>query len=146
LWEEKEKLFPNELLHRVEKDIFLHTMDQLWKDHLHTLDYLRTGINLRAYAQRNPLNEYKQEAFDLFTTMLDKVKESIISILSHMNLNPTNETAQQVPLKNSVLEDINNNRLMTDEELELMRMVPRNGPCPCGSGKKYKQCHGKLAE
>lgn len=146
LWAEKEKLFPNELLHRVEKDIFLHTMDQLWKDHLHTLDYLRTGINLRAYAQRNPLNEYKQEAFDLFTTMLDKVKESIISILSHMNLNPTNENAQNVPLKNSVLEDINNNRLMTDEELELMRMVPRNGPCPCGSGKKYKQCHGKLAE
>lgn len=145
-WAEKEKLFPIELLHRVEKDIFLHTIDQLWKDHLHTLDYLRTGINLRAYAQRNPLNEYKQEAFDLFTHMLDKVKETIISILSHMNLNPTNEVAQKVPLKNSGLEDVNNNRLMTEEELELMRMVPRNGPCPCGSGKKYKQCHGKLAE
>lgn len=145
-WEEKEKHFPAELLHKVEKDIFLHTMDQLWKDHLHTLDYLRTGINLRAYAQRNPLNEYKQEAFDLFTTMLDKVKETIISILSHMNLNNDSATSQKVPLKNPILEDANNNRLMTDEELELLRMVPRNGPCPCGSGKKYKQCHGKLAE
>lgn len=145
-WEEKEKQFPNDLLQRVEKDIFLHTIDQLWKDHLHTLDYLRTGINLRAYAQRNPLNEYKQEAFDLFTAMLDRLKENIISILSHMNLNSNNEAAQTVPLKNSVLEDANNNRLMTDEELELMRMIPRNGPCPCGSGKKYKQCHGKLAE
>lgn len=145
-WEEKSKHFPGELLHKVEKDIFLHTMDQLWKDHLHTLDYLRTGINLRAYAQRNPLNEYKQEAFDLFTTMLDKVKETIITILSHMNLSNNNEQAQQVPLKNAVLEDANNNRLMTDEELELLRMVPRNGPCPCGSGLKFKQCHGKLAE
>ncbi|QOL19360.1 preprotein translocase subunit SecA [Candidatus Bodocaedibacter vickermanii] len=143
-WVEKEKNFPGELLHRVEKDIFLHSMDQLWKDHLHTLDYLRTGINLRAYAQRNPLNEYKQEAFDLFTTMLDKVKETIVSILSHMNLNSKDEDAQKVPLKNTVLEDANNNRLMTDDELELMRMVPRNGPCPCGSGKRYKECHGKL--
>lgn len=145
-WSEKEKTFPGELLVRVEKDIFLHSLDQLWKDHLHTLDYLRTGINLRAYAQRNPLNEYKQEAFDLFTTMLDKVKETIISILSHMNLDAKNETSQKVPLHNTILEDANNNRLMTDEELELMRMVPRNGPCPCGSGLKYKQCHGKLAE
>lgn len=145
-WAEKEKNFPGELLTRVEKDIFLHSLDQLWKDHLHTLDYLRTGINLRAYAQRNPLNEYKQEAFDLFTTMLDKVKENIISILSHMNLNAQNEELEKVLLKNAVLADANNNRLMTDEELELMRMVPRNGPCPCGSGLKYKQCHGKLAE
>lgn len=145
-WDEKVAQFPAELLHRVERDIFLHTMDQLWKDHLHTLDYLRTGINLRAYAQRNPLNEYKQEAFDLFTAMLEKLKENMISILSHMNLNPANEAAQSVPLKNPVLNDANNNRLMTDEELELLRMVPRNGPCPCGSGKKYKQCHGKLVE
>jgi preprotein translocase subunit SecA len=143
-WAEKEKNFPDELLHRVEKDIFLHSMDQLWKDHLHTLDYLRTGINLRAYAQRNPLNEYKQEAFDLFTTMLDKVKETIISILSHMNLNAKNEEAQKIPLKNTVLEDANNNRLMSNDELELMRMIPRNGPCPCGSEKRYKECHGKL--
>ncbi len=145
-WSEKEKGFPGELLTRVEKDIFLHSLDQLWKDHLHTLDYLRTGINLRAYAQRNPLNEYKQEAFDLFTTMLDKVKETIISILSHMNLNTQNEDSEKVPLKNAVLEDASNNRLMTEDELELMRMVPRNGPCPCGSSLKYKQCHGKLAE
>lgn len=145
-WSEKEKNFPDELLTRVEKDIFLHSLDQLWKDHLHTLDYLRTGINLRAYAQRNPLNEYKQEAFDLFTTMLDKVKETIISILSHMNLDTKNEAVQKVPLNKPVLEDANNNRLMTDDELELMRMVPRNSTCPCGSGLKYKQCHGKLAE
>lgn len=145
-WSEKEKNFPDELLTRVEKDIFLHSLDQLWKDHLHTLDYLRTGINLRAYAQRNPLNEYKQEAFDLFTTMLDKVKETIISILSHMSLDTKNEAIQKVPLNKPVLEDANNNRLMTDDELELMRMVPRNSTCPCGSGLKYKQCHGKLAE
>lgn len=145
-WAEKEKEFPETLLHQVQKDIFLHTMDQLWKDHLHTLDYLRTGINLRAYAQRNPLNEYKQEAFDLFTHMLDRLKESVISILSHMNLNSAQDAPERNSLKNQALEDANNNRLMTEEELELMRMIPRNGPCPCGSGKKYKQCHGKLAE
>jgi len=145
-WKTKEQQFQQPLLHRVEKDVFLHTIDQLWKDHLHTLDYLRTGINLRAYAQRNPLNEYKQEAFDLFTVMLDKLNESIISILSHMNLNPVNETAHTVPLKQASLEKDHHNRLMTEEELELMRMVPRNGPCPCGSGKKYKQCHGRLGE
>ncbi len=145
-WLEKEALFPEDVILKIEKDVFLHTLDQLWKDHLHTLDHLRTGINLRAYAQRNPLNEYKQEAFDLFTHMLDKIKETVVSILSHMNVDKKTEKANQVPFKNTALEDANNNRLMTEEELELLRMVPRNAPCPCGSGKKYKYCHGKLAE
>lgn len=136
---------PEALLQKIEKDVFLHTLDQLWKDHLHTLDYLRTGINLRAYAQRNPLNEYKQEAFDLFTGMLDRLKENVISILSHLAVeNETPKATQIAQDSAATLEDANHNRLMTEEELELLKMVPRNGPCPCGSGKKYKQCHGKL--
>lgn len=143
------------LLRDVEKDVFLRMLDQLWKDHLHALDHLRTGINLRAYAQKDPLNEYKQEAFSMFTAMLDNLKETIISVLSHVRFTEESQKAARdlfsrppsdINYGGKELHDGNSNRLMSEEEVQMMRMIPRNAPCPCGSSLKYKHCHGKISE
>jgi preprotein translocase subunit SecA len=142
-WQAKQVRLDPEGLHRVERDIFIYTIDHLWKEHLHTLDHLRTGINLRAYAQRNPLNEYKQEAFDLFKHMLKTLNEDIIKTLSHMNYDTAHEENQHIPMMD-IPKGLDSERFWTDEELSLLQMIPRNSPCPCGSGKKYKYCHGSL--
>jgi preprotein translocase subunit SecA len=144
-WAEKELSIDLDALCKLERDIFLYTIDHLWKDHLNTLDHLRTGINLRAYAQRNPLNEYKQEAFDLFKHMLHTLNEDMIKTLSHMNFDSKNMNNQQVPLPEVPSMDKPESYL-TEEELSLLRIVPRNAVCPCGSGKKYKNCHGSLVD
>ena len=159
---EKVAKYGPEVMRDVEKNLYLSVLDQLWKDHLLTLDHLRQGIGLRAYAQKDPLNEYKKEAFQLFEQLLDHITDRVTSILSHIelqvrpeegfapegsgethegredpaNAKPKNKIMQAAPRITPEERDADNP--------ETWGRVGRNEPCPCGSGKKYKQCHGKV--
>ena len=137
-----------EVMRMVEKSLLLQILDQAWKDHLLTLDHLRQGIGLRSYGQRDPLNEYKQEAFNLFEVMLDQFRERITSVLCHVELRvgapdelpppPTQKMRESRP------DPVQEGRDVSAEEMRSWGRVPRNAPCPCGSGRKYKHCHGKV--
>ena len=123
-----------DIMRMAEKNLLLQVLDQQWKEHLFTLDQLRQGITLRAYAQKDPLNEYKREAFMMFETMLANMRETTSMVLSHVEVRPSDDdgTAQESADATKA------NRAAAK------RKVPRNAPCPCGSGKKFKHCCGAL--
>ena len=127
-------------MRRLEKSLVLMILDQTWKEHLLSLDHLRQGIGLRAYGQRDPLNEYKQEAFDLFQRMLSLYRERVTAYLCHFNPDPEPlpEEVPAAPVPQGRGSKIDPNDPST------WGRVPRNAPCPCGSGKKYKHCHGRV--
>jgi preprotein translocase subunit SecA len=106
-----------------------------------SLDHLRQGINLRAYAQKDPLNEYKREAFQMFEGMLDKMRQTVTMALANVNLRPQKSTSSKdgIPEKKHAKQ-----ASTTGESQAKSGKVPRNAPCPCGSGKKYKHCHGQF--
>lgn len=155
---------PQDLVHHIEKSMLLRLLDQVWKDHLLSLDHLRQGINLRAYAQRDPLNEYKSEAFNLFGNMLINLKIQVISVLSQFGLPEKIEPVDLLPQENKFLKETRQDPALGEgdslvKETVVVRKssedinpgdpstwgrVPRNAPCPCKSGEKYKNCHGRL--
>ncbi len=152
---EKAANYGSEVFRMAEKSILLQVIDQQWKEHLLALDHLRQGINLRAYAQRDPLNEYKREAFNLFDEMLASVRHTITGALSNLEIQLDGEETdgQQSPVESYDEGKVSkgHKRLInaTSQELDpndpsTWGKVPRNAPCPCGSGRKYKHCHGKL--
>ena len=152
---EKAANYGSELFRMAEKSILLQVIDQQWKEHLLALDHLRQGINLRAYAQRDPLNEYKREAFNLFDEMLASVRHTITGALSNLEIQLDGEETdgQQSPAESYDEGKVSKGRkrLLNSTSRELdphdpstWGKVPRNAPCPCGSGRKYKHCHGKL--
>ncbi len=125
---EKAIRFSPDVMRMAEKSLLLQVLDQLWKEHLLQLEQLRQGISLRAYAQKDPLNEYKREAFYMFDAMLDRLRQTVTMALSHVEIRPPEEqAAPQAAPKNA----------------EPAQKMSRNSPCPCGSGRKYKHCHGK---
>lgn len=137
----KMAILPEDLRNNLEKSILIQTIDQTWKEHLHTLDFMKTAINLRAYGQKNPLNEYKREAFILFETLLAKVKEQVTEIICQMQFKM--QEAPQTEMKESHPHPVNptiENPFETPEG-----QISRNAPCPCGSGKKFKHCCGSIA-
>jgi preprotein translocase subunit SecA len=157
---EKETLVSSESLRGVEKAIMLQTLDSHWKEHLAAMDYLRQSIHLRGYAQKNPKQEYKREAFEMFARMLDSMKSEVISTLTKIQVQYPEELEQR-PEPNATdfvykheefkgLEEGEAEEPAEGEAEEAKpfvrsdRKVGRNEPCPCGSGKKYKQCHGKI--
>ena len=124
----------------IEKQIMLQVVDQNWKEHLLQLDHLRQGIGLRAYAQRDPLNEYKSEAFNLFQEMLESIRNQVTTILLNI------EISSEIPERKEenitlIKEPIDNNNKKTNTPI-ISKKIGRNETCPCGSGKKYKHCHG----
>ena len=125
---EKAIRFSPDVMRMAEKSLLLQVLDQLWKEHLLQLEQLRQGISLRAYAQKDPLNEYKREAFFMFDGMLDRLRQTVTMALSHVEIRPPEEqaVAQAAP-----------------DSAEPAQKISRNAPCPCGSGRKYKHCHGK---
>ena len=131
----------------------MQILDSAWKEHLLQLDHLRQGIGLRAYAQRDPLNEYKREAFNLFEQMLHDLREKVTSVLAHVELrvNPAETEdvlAQQAPRPmHETREDpaFSRNTPQASDTSTTWNGTSRNAPCPCGSGKKYKHCHGAAA-
>ncbi|CAH0143626.1 preprotein translocase subunit SecA [Stenotrophomonas lactitubi] len=160
---EKEAGVGEETMRALEKHVMLTVLDQSWKEHLARMDYLRQGIYLRGYAQKQPKQEYKKEAFELFSDMLENVKREVVTLLARVRIRSDEEVQaleaaerQQVEarLKQSQFQHQDAGSYSADEEAaeveaaQLQRDEPkigRNDPCPCGSGKKYKHCHGQLS-
>jgi preprotein translocase subunit SecA len=158
---EKAANFTPEVMRMVEKSLLLQLLDQSWKDHLLQLDHLRQGISLRAYAQRDPLNEYKREAFNLFETMLHDLREKVTSVLAHVELRVGDDTERQLePQQHRETHEtrqdpafaqtapaqqaLQRNTAIDPNEPATWVNTARNSACPCGSGKKYKHCHGAV--
>jgi preprotein translocase subunit SecA len=148
-----------EVMRMAEKSLLLQILDQSWKDHLLTLDHLRQGINLRAYAQRDPLNEYKREAFDLFGEMLTQLRDNVTGVLSHVELRVQRPEDLPQPTPSVRMRESREDPALAEAMAGAeaagaaspvapggnpWAKTPRNALCPCGSGKKYKHCHGKL--
>ena len=145
-----------ELMRGYERIVMLQTLDQQWREHLAALDHLRQGIHLRGYAQKNPKQEYKREAFELFSSMLDAIKRDVVQTLLNVQIR-SEEAVQEAEVPHAP-ENVQYHHADYDEALgrnepdeaehkPFVRggeKIGRNDPCPCGSGKKYKQCHGKL--
>ena len=137
----------------------LQSLDTHWKDHLSAMDHLRQGIHLRGYAQKNPKQEYKREAFNMFTALLENIKREVIAIISSFELRTQAEIdaieEQRRQATNYTIsmhhEDLAVEDETVDSEVKSNKPVTRsthkigrNDPCPCDSGKKYKQCHGRI--
>ncbi|MCC6756634.1 MAG: preprotein translocase subunit SecA [Arenimonas sp.] len=149
-----------ETARQIEKLIMLNVLDQAWKEHLARMDYLRQGIHLRGYAQKQPKQEYKRESFELFSEMLDKVKFDVTSMLARVRVRDEDDAAameaedrrrHEQQASQMAFQHPGVGNTGPDEELADMGVVHldgpkvgRNDPCPCGSGKKFKQCHGRL--
>ena len=160
LYQEKFSLAPAEALHQYERWVMLTNLDQHWREHLAALDHLRQGIHLRGYAQKNPKQEYKREAFELFSGMLESVKLEVTKTLTAVQVNSEAELAEAATETAPAVENVQYRHAGYDEApatdeaeegkskerpfVREMGKIGRNDPCPCGSGKKYKQCHGKL--
>ncbi len=158
----KKELIGTEDFKEVEKILTLQTLDNLWKDHLLTMDHLKTGIGMRGYGQKNPLSEYKKEGFELFSSMIDRLKSDVIEKLFKVHVEKREDVERFAPMGGDV--DItlgrgsmgglpemaavagSGSQTGTSGQQTIVRhseKVGRNDPCPCGSGKKYKKCHGK---
>ena len=130
---------------QLERGVMLQTMDMLWKEHLAAMDYMRLGIGLQGYAQRNPKNEYKIQSFNLFTKLLENIKYQVIKMLSRVQIQmrPPVEEEQVAPQGTMAAASSDNKDKDQTPNTDPMPNVGRNDPCPCGSGKKYKDCCGK---
>ncbi|MCB6183504.1 preprotein translocase subunit SecA [Leeia sp. TBRC 13508] len=148
-----------ESMQQFERSVMLQVIDQRWREHLAALDHLRQGIHLRGYAQKNPKQEYKREAFELFSMMLDGIKEEVTRVLVTVQVSSAEEveSAAEHMLESDDVDNVHYHHADYDEALaednaetaqalaNAGERIGRNDPCPCGSGKKYKQCHGKLS-
>ncbi|MCI2963714.1 MULTISPECIES: preprotein translocase subunit SecA [Shewanella] len=159
----KEEMVGAQVLRQFEKAVMLQTLDGLWKEHLAAMDHLRQGIHLRGYAQKNPKQEYKRESFELFQQLLNTLKHDVISVLSKVQVQAQSDVEEmearrreedakiQRDYQHAAAESLVGS---SDEHEAVTAQAPmirdgekvgRNDPCPCGSGRKYKQCHGKLS-
>ena len=158
--------FDPQEIHRIERALMLQSVDTHWREHLSALDHLRQGIHLRGYAQKNPSQEYKREAFDLFSMMLELVKSEVTKILMTVHFRTPEDLAAveepEVPRNVQYqhaefgpgVEEAASAEAEAEGDVAVMerpqpfvrggQKVGRNDPCPCGSGKKYKHCHGRL--
>jgi preprotein translocase subunit SecA len=161
----KAERFGADLTNYVEKSILLQTLDHVWKEHLLALDYLRQGIGLRSYGQRDPLNEYKREAFKLFNAMLDELKDRVTNLMAHVSVGEApppppppimteshplpGQMTGELALAEPVVQETDRVRPYREDDVDPARpetwgATPRNAACPCGSGKKFKYCHGRV--
>ena len=143
----KESIVGADAMRSFEKQVMLQVLDHRWKEHLAAMDHLRQGIHLRGYAQKNPKQEYKREAFELFTSMLSSIKEQATSVLCRVQVPSAEEVeAQRRAEAQAQAQAIADQQAQAraQAEADAMPKVGRNEPCPCGSGKKFKQCHGKV--
>jgi preprotein translocase subunit SecA len=168
LFREKEALIGSEMMRALEKHVMLTVLDTSWKEHLARMDYLRQGIHLRGYAQKQPKQEYKREAFELFSELLDKIKSEVVTLLARVRIRSEDEVQRleaeerrraEAEVARMQFQHESVGGLGVDEEAAQVQQaqgtqqpivnadpkVGRNDPCPCGSGKKYKHCHGRLA-
>ena len=172
-YDEKEAVIGAETMRKVERQMMLQVLDNLWKEHLATMDHLRQGIHLRGYGQKNPKQEYKREAFGLFEELLRNIKHDTIRVLSNIRIRQDEEIRQEEERRRQEAEaQLARAQFKHDEASPLLsegdapadapegangaednqkpfvrdeQKVGRNDSCPCGSGKKFKHCHGKLS-
>ncbi len=147
-YQTKEEMVGPDVLRQFEKAVMLQSLDSHWKEHLAAMDHLRQGIGLRGYAQKNPKQEYKRESFELFSEMLDNLKHDVIGILSKVRIQAESdvEAVEEQHRKSDEAPKAFTHESASEPASEnAIPRVGRNEPCPCGSGKKYKQCHGKLS-
>ena len=162
LYSAKKSLVGEEVMHQFEKSVMLQTLDNLWKEHLAAMDHLRQGIHLRGYAQKNPKQEYKRESFELFTQMLETLKQEVVAILCRVQVQERDvdaiaeqrQRAEAAPRTYTHAEaaalgaeaDADAEAAQPEAQTPFVRgdKVGRNDPCPCGSGKNSKHCHGQL--
>ncbi|MCL8569078.1 preprotein translocase subunit SecA [Proteus mirabilis] len=156
VYKAKEEIVSAEMMRNFEKGVMLQTLDSLWKEHLAAMDYLRQGIHLRGYAQKDPKQEYKRESFAMFANMLESLKYEVISTLSKVQVRLPEEVeelerrrreeAERLAKQQQLSHEVTKESQMSavDGQVASGKKVGRNEPCPCGSGKKYKYCHGKL--
>lgn len=148
---EKEQMVGHEAFTGFARSLLLQILDQLWRQHISALEALRQGIYLRGYAQKQPKQEYKREAFNMFEQLLDQIRETLVRVLMQVQINvkPAEEPAQQQPVEEPAPAEATGSALenMPKEELDpaLFAHVGRNDPCPCGSGRRFKDCHGRLS-
>ena len=155
-YQRKEEVVGAEMMRHFEKGVMLQTLDSLWKEHLAAMDYLRQGIHLRGYAQKDPKQEYKRESFSMFASMLESLKYEVISTLSKVQVRMPEEVEAMEQQRREEAERLAQMQQLSHQDDDSAaaaalaeqtgeRKVGRNDPCPCGSGKKYKQCHGRLS-
>jgi preprotein translocase subunit SecA len=145
-YEAKEAGIDPDFMRHIEKVIMLQILDSLWKDHLLGMDHLKEGIGLRGYAQKNPLTEYKKEGFELFSQMMTRIKEEITEYLFKVQVNQEVEVPEELISKPQQVVEHRGGQKVLEKPVTVRRdedKVGRNDPCPCGSGKKYKKCHGQ---
>ena len=160
--QEKEQIVGSEIMRHYEKALMLQTLDSSWKEHLAQMDYLRQGINLRGYAQKDPKQEFKREAFEMFTSLLGTIKHDVISVLSRVRVRSEEDVeavdeqrrqSVEVEYQHDQAEGLASEEATAEDEHPSHqkpitrdgKKVGRNDPCPCGSGKKFKQCHGAIS-
>jgi len=153
-YQAKVEMVGGETFRQFERNVMLQSLDSFWREHLAALDHLRQGIHLRGYAQKNPKQEYKREAFELFETLLDQVRTQVTRVVFTVQIRSpedVEETAPHADVSNVKYQHAGYDEALADESGEANQPVEngpkvgRNDPCPCGSGKKYKHCHGKLS-
>ena len=156
-YRKKEEEAGPEVLRHFEKAVMLQILDGAWKEHLAAMDYLRQGIGLRGYGQKDPKQEYKKEGFAMFTDMLERIKHEMIGVLSKVQVRAQSDveaveeqrrSKAQVKYQHDSANSMGGDKEAAEEHTPFQRQgrkIGRNEPCPCGSGKKYKQCHGKLS-
>ncbi|MFP1739244.1 preprotein translocase subunit SecA [Lonsdalea quercina] len=149
----KEEVVGVDVMRNFEKGVMLQTLDSLWKEHLAAMDYLRQGIHLRGYAQKDPKQEYKRESFSMFAAMLEALKYEVISTLSKVQVRMPEEIEALEQQRREEAERLASQQQLSHQSEAAAapsaggsseRKIGRNDPCPCGSGKKYKQCHGRI--
>ncbi len=153
---QKEEIVTSDIMRNFEKSVMLQTLDSLWKEHLAAMDYLRQGIHLRGYAQKDPKQEYKRESFNMFTIMLESLKYEVISVLSKVQIKIQEESESIKPQEYEINQhQIKQNKIINYADKAIIPhvtnipvineyKVARNDLCPCHSGKKFKRCHGRL--
>ncbi|MGL9750697.1 MAG: preprotein translocase subunit SecA [Symbiopectobacterium sp.] len=152
VYQRKEEVVGVDVMRNFEKGVMLQTLDSLWKEHLAAMDYLRQGIHLRGYAQKDPKQEYKRESFSMFANMLDSLKYEVISTLSKVQVRMPEEVEALEQQRREEAERLARQQQLSHQSDNQISAaagqgdsnIGRNDPCPCGSGKKYKQCHGRL--
>jgi preprotein translocase subunit SecA len=138
----KESMVGSETMRTFEKAVMLRALDHFWKDHLAAMDYLRQSVNLRGYGQKNPVQEYKRESFEMFTALLDAINIEMVKALCRVNVEPAKEEPHNGQGVRAEKTKKPKKPVPATQQPKRVKKVGRNDPCPCGSGKKFKQCHG----
>ena len=157
-YRKKAEIVDTKIFREVEKNIFLSIIDNRWKDHLFTMDSLREGIGLRGYAEKNPLTEYKLEGYKMFVATMDVIHNELVNLIMRVRIVPNSfdaieresafdggveEKGNTSAMNGGAPQNVSNKPRMAQANVKMTQKIGRNDPCPCGSGKKYKYCHGK---